>query len=162
FTTRPATERTILVLDALRDVMLPRLALDDPLANSALELIDDIEKSNVPIVAVLRALLKYRSESKSEVEAELRRSLLSKEKDLYSAGIRGLLFWLRTQRPGAEKPLGYDLTAPTADLLQQLGTNFSSRRQPGLYVTINAIAAVLATAPHAIDVVFRDSVRAGI
>ncbi len=158
----PLRQRVQLLLDVLRDVIMPRVTRRNRLANDIDALVQEVDQAHLPVHAVLPALLKYRPDAEDSSAAQLLFALTSADQSTYFQGVRGLLFWLRTQGDRNRRPIGYALPPPPRGLLQQLGANLAGRRQPGLDITLDACGTLVSEIPQAADAAFLAAVQIGL
>jgi hypothetical protein len=158
----PLRQRVRLILDVIRDVIMPRVGRRNRLANDIVGVVDSFEQEQLPTHAIRPALLKYRSNTEEAAAAYLLAGLTSTDETTYFQSVRGLLFWLRTQSDPDKRPLGFALRPSPPELLRQLGANLAGRRQPGLRITLDAANTLLSEIPRAADPAFLTSVRIGL
>ena len=154
--------RFTLTLEVLRDVVLALSPRNSRIARQALGLVREIQRHGMPIHAVLPAFLKYTPNGSAEIARETRHGLLSSDEFVYLEAARGLIFWLRSQEPRPQRPLGFTLPASPSELRSQLGFNLACRRQPGLEITLDALGNVFSGCPSSVDESLRESVLLGL
>jgi hypothetical protein len=158
----PLHERIDHIFEALERIVIPRVRVGSRLATEVIAFVREIESCNVPVEAVLPALLRLEPQSEKATAAQLRRSLGTHEEERLRAALRGLTSWLRNQpnSPGAMR--GYRLPRVPEDLLQELGSRVAGRRQPGLRHTIAASISVVQNSPERVNRRFIQSLTVGL
>jgi hypothetical protein len=139
----PIKDRLQKIVELLRDVLIPRIGLRSAQAKPLQSLIEELHAANVPVHALLPALLKYKIRSVEEVELQLSDGLSSNDELVYLCAVRALVFWVRVNGPIESRPLGYAIPGPTESLLRQFEWNLASRRQPGLLISLDAASRIL-------------------
>ena len=158
----PLRERTKIILDVLRDVIIARISSTHRVAKEAVALVTELTSLGAATQSIRPALLKFRSVDVSSTTSSLHRGLAATDVHVYYQSVRGLLFWLRSQEKGVNRLLGYDLPPPPRGLINQLGCNLASRRQPGLFVTLDTIGTLLVDCPTSVQPEFLELIQVGL
>jgi hypothetical protein len=154
--------RLELILEALREIVIPRARTGTPLADEVLAFVSDMDNRNVAVEVVLPALLHLDPRRERETASRLRRALAAHNEERQRAALSALGNWLRNQAGSPLAVRGYRLPRMPENLLQELGSIIANRRQPGLLDTLRFAITVLEHFPERANRRFIESLTVGL
>lgn len=132
--------RRHLVLCLLALVILPRLPADGPHAQLAVRIVEEMQVKDLRVETLLPFLLRFSPQTRDAVEQRLRHGLASSERGGSEEAIEAVYLWVRWWANGL-------LPAPPADLILNIGTIVSTRRQPALAMAVHCSAGIVRDGP---------------
>ena len=131
-----ADARVTGILETLRVTIGPRCTATQGLAVKVRTLLYDIEKAGFPVENALSSVVGVLPDLGAELADRIRRGLVSPRSDAARAALQGLHdWWVRAD--------AREIEAPPDDLLRELGSIVSTRRQPAIRHAIYVAEALV-------------------
>lgn len=142
--------------DVMREVIIPAVPRGSSTAKSILEFVDEVRQAEVPVGAVLPALLILDPNRNNMAVSALRQEFAHQRHEYYLSALRGIVYWANVDLThSARRPL----PKPPVDLIRAVGSAVLFRRGEfeAMRLSMDASEAILRKQGSSSDRQFRQS-----